>query len=111
MRRKGVKKAIHRCACEGCRTHPYSAEAADHRAINRLLATFNEKYRRRFVGFLALEWGRGSIEKLASITGMSRNTIRRGRTEVKQVEGRPMRDKVRQPGGGRLAIEKNSRRW
>lgn len=110
MRQKGAKKPIHRCACEGCREHPFSAEAAEHRAINRLLTTFNEKYRRRLVGFLALEWGRGSMEKLALITGMSRNTIRRGRNEVRRVERRQMRDKVRQSGAGRQAIEKNSPR-
>jgi hypothetical protein len=78
--------------------------AKQHRAINRVLATLDEKNRRRFVGLLALQRGRGSISALATITGMSRNTIRRGRGEIQRGD---RSSAVRQAGGGRKLFEKS----
>ena len=72
-------QASHVCTCDMCQQHPYSAVAEHHRAINRVLATLDEKNRRRFVGLLASQWGRGGIQRLIEITGLSRNTIVRGR--------------------------------
>lgn len=95
------------CACEDCRQHPYSAIANEHRAINRLVATLDEKHRRRFVGLLALQWGRGSIQLLNTITGIDRATIRRGRAEVQRAD-RQTGGRVRRTGGGRHPIEKKS---
>lgn len=95
------------CVCETCQQHPYSAVANEHRAINRLVATMDEKHRRRFVGLLALQWGRGSIQLLSTITGLDRATIRRGRAEVQRAD-RKTRGRVRHTGGGRRAIEKKS---
>lgn len=96
------------CQCESCEQHPYSATAKEHRAINRLITTLDEKHRRRFVGLLALQWGRGSIQLLNLITGMDRATIRRGRAEVQRAD-RTASERVRRAGGGRQAVEKNSR--
>jgi hypothetical protein len=79
--------------------------AKQHRAINRVLATLNEKYRRRLVGLLALQLGRGGVKGLAAITGLSRNTVRRGREEARQTDRLPQ---VRQSGAGRKAVEKNT---
>jgi hypothetical protein len=104
-----MKSSEHKCTCTACRDHPYSAVAKEHSAINRVLATLNEKSRRRFVGLLALQWGRGSIERLCEITGLSRPTIRRGRAEVQKVEGTATQSRVRRAGAGRLRVEKNSR--
>jgi len=97
----------HVCTCAICRDHPYSGTAKEHRAINRVLVTLNEKSRRRFVGLLALQWGRGSIERLREITGLSRPTIRRGRAEVQKVERASAAKRVRWPGAGRLRVEKS----
>ena len=94
--------------CAACRAHPGSAVAKEHRAINRILATLDEKGRRRFVGLLALQWGRGSIALLSLVTGLSRPTIRRGREEVSRVEAPGLQGRVRQAGAGRRAVEKNS---
>ena len=104
-----MKSSEHACTCSTCRDHPYTAAAKEHSAINRVLATLNEKSRRRFVGLLALQWGRGSIERLREITGLSRPTIRRGRAEVQKVEGPAEHRRVRRSGAGRLRIEKKSR--
>lgn len=107
---KNKKKPVaHQCICATCREHPRSTVAREHRAINRVLITLNEKSRRRFVGLLALQWGWGSVERLWEITGLSRPTIRRGRTEVQRVERRSERDRVRQVGAGRPLVEKNIR--
>jgi hypothetical protein len=92
-----------------CRRHPYSAVAEHHRAINRVLVTLDEKNRRRFVGLLALQWGWGGVQRLIEITGLSRNTIVRGRTELQHPRRAPRIRRVRQAGAGRKRVEKNSR--
>jgi len=96
----------HSYLCATCCEHPRSRVAQEHRAINRVLATLNEKSRRRFVGLLTWQWGHGSIERLWEITGLSRPTIRRGRNEVQRVERRTERDRIRQVGAGRPPVEK-----
>jgi|SRR3970040_956075 len=105
MIRKRKRRAIHRCTCSVCQGHPQSAVAKQHRAINRVLGTLNEKSRRRFVGLLVLQRSRGGVELLATITGLSRTTIRRGRTEIEHTDPSA---RVRQSGGGRKAVEKNN---
>jgi hypothetical protein len=92
-----------------CRQHPYSAVAEHHRAINRVLATLDERNRRRFVGLLALQWGWGGVQRLVEITGLSRNTIVRGQRELQHPQRAPKTTRVRQAGAGRKRVEKNSR--
>jgi hypothetical protein len=104
-----MQNSVHECTCAICRDHPYSAVAKEHSAINRLMVTLNEKSRRRLVGLLALQWGRGSVERLSEITGLSRPTIRRGRAEVQKVERSAQHNRVRRLGAGRKRVEKNSR--
>lgn len=103
------KRIEHQCTCLTCRTHPYSAVAQEHRAINRVLMTLNEKSRRRFAGLLAWQWGRGGIERLHRITGLSHPTIRRGRAEVQRVERRTEQSRIRRAGAGQPAVEKSIR--
>jgi hypothetical protein len=87
---------------------PRSAQAKEHQAINQVVSLLHEKGRRQFVGLLALQWGRGGVERLSLITGMSRPTIRRGRREVQRKERPAARQRVRKPGAGRPRVEKNS---
>lgn len=98
---------VHRCVCQSCQQHPYSAVAKEHQAINRVAAGLNEKNRRCFVGLLALQWGRGGIARLIEVTGVSRNTICCGRAEVQRAD-RATAGRLRRVGAGRQAIEKNS---
>jgi hypothetical protein len=100
------RKAFHTCQCSSCQCHPYGGLAKQHHAINRVLVTLNEKHRRRFAGLLALERGRGGIQAVATITGLSRNTIRRGREEVRRTD---RLNTVRHAGAGRQAVEKKAR--
>lgn len=107
--RKRNKQRIHHCRCESCQVHPYSQKAKQHQAINRVLSELNERNRRRFVGVLANEEGRGGISHLAEITGLSRTTIARGCREVER-SNRNLPSKIRQSGAGRPLVEKNSQR-
>lgn len=104
---KSKRRRIHRCGCIACQRHPYSAVAQQHRAINRVLASLDEKNRRRFVGLLAIQWGRRSLALLSRITGLSRHTIRRGKREIEH-PARQITRRIRAAGGGRPAVEKNS---
>ena len=88
--------------CSDCLLHPRGTTARSHRDINRLLATLDERRRRLFVGFLAREQGRGAIRRLARVTGLSRNTIRRGLREWQRPTSPA---NVRRPGGGRKPVE------
>ena len=100
-------RAVHKCTCDTCRNHPCCAVAKEHRAINRVLVTLDERNRRRLAGVLALQWGRGGIQRLNKITGLSRNTIRRGRDEI--TRGRSTsQSAIRRSGGGRKRVEKNN---
>jgi hypothetical protein len=103
-------KPLHRCTCETCQQHPRSEIAQEHHAINRLLAILDEKRRRRFAGLLALSAEHGEIQRLIEISGLSRNTICRGRDEIKRVEPHAMRNQVRGAGGGRKPVEKKTRK-
>ena len=94
------RRDVHQCACPRCQCHPSSGLAKQHRAINRVLATLDESNRRRFVGLLALQWGRGGLQRLNTITGVSRTTIRRGKAELARSTRLPV-GKVRRGGGGR----------
>lgn len=107
MKQSG-KSNVHQCDCQTCQRHPDSALAKEHKAINRVVAGLDEKTRRRFVGLLALQWGRGGIARLIEITGISRNTICRGLAEIQRAD-RATTGRVRQTGAGRPAVEKNSR--
>jgi hypothetical protein len=70
-----------------------------------LVATFDEKSRRLFVAFLAREQGRGGIAQLARITGLSRNTIRRGQWDLLRPSP-GLENRIRHKGGGRKRLEK-----
>jgi hypothetical protein len=103
----GLSREPHRCPCSACREQPDGPLALQHRDINRLVATLDEKARRLFVGFLARQHGRGGVTHLGRVTGLSRNTIRLGMAQL----DRPPRDggRIRRPGGGRPGVEKKAR--
>ena len=75
------KRTVGKCPCVACQLHPYGKTAKEHRRINRMVVSLDERSRRRFVGFLAEQLGEGGISQVAHITGMSRHTIRRGKNE------------------------------
>lgn len=82
--------------------------AKEHRAINQVLTTLDEKHRRQFVGILALQRNYDGIQHLIEITGLSRNTIIKGRNEVQHSEPASLRGRTRRRGGGRPPAEKKN---
>ena len=102
-----AKRRIHRCTCKSCRLPPYGKIAKQHKAVNRVLLELNERNRRRFVGVLANERGRGGTSQLAKVTGLSRTTIARGHCEIEQAT-KKRSSEIRQPGAGRPRVEKNN---
>ncbi len=104
MSKSKPRRSVHHCECAACAEHPFGRVARQHQAINRVMATFDEKGRRRFVGLLALQLGRGGVQRAHAITGLSRMTIRAGREEIRRTDRTPG---VRRSGAGRPAVEKN----
>jgi transposase len=70
-----------------------------------LIPSLSQAQRRWYVGQKALELGRGGIEQIHALTGISRTTIIRGMQEVKRGKPLKMGGRVRKRGGGRKAIE------
>ena len=105
MESKPPDRAVPVWDCPDCQRGLRSDLVEEHRAINLLIATLDEKCRRLFAGSWATVYGRGGIERLAIITGLSRTTIRRRRKEFQQPESIDT-SRIRTPGGGRKRIEK-----
>lgn len=97
----------HVCSCAACQEFPYGGIAQDHRAINRVVASLDERCRRLFAGLLAHQRGHGGVVHVARITGLSRTTIGRGVLELQASTTDPA-DRIRRPGGGRPCAEKKS---
>ena len=74
--------------------------------MNLLLSRLDEQQRRWYVALEAKKEGHGGATLMAKVTGMSVETIRRGRTELENgLAERPV-DRVRKAGGGRKTVEK-----
>jgi hypothetical protein len=101
---------VHECGCEACRAGD-AASRADHGQLNLLLSRMDEQQRRWVAAREAQRLGYGGFARLAEITGMHPETIRRGRDELDGgLAGRPA-GRVRLPGGGRPRVEKKIRLW
>ncbi len=105
-----LPRAVYRCACSECRSQASGFTALDHKAINRVMTMLDERQRRLFAGLLAWRRGHGGILQVATITGLSRTTIRRGIAELRSGLG-SSRQRIRRPGGGRRSLEKKIPRW
>lgn len=97
------RQSPHICQCAKCVGFPTAATAQLHQQINQLAAMLNEKDRRQFVGLLARQLGRGGVTLMAEVTGLNRNTIKRGQREIASSD---FTDRVRIKGGGRPLTEK-----
>jgi DNA-binding phage protein len=93
-----------------CQQFPQGATATDHLAIQRVLASLDERGRRLLAGLLAAERGHGGVVELARITGLSRTTIRRGLLELRHGIDETV-GRIRRPGGGRKRVEKKRPVW
>ena len=101
-------RAVHDCGCADCLAgeHP---NREDHRQLNLLLSRLDEQQRRWVTAREAMRLGHGGFQRIAEITGLHPETIRRGRDELdNELRDRPT-DQVRLPGGGRPRVEKKIR--
>jgi hypothetical protein len=76
--------------------------------LNLVLSRLDEQQRRWVAGREALRRGHGGIERVAEITGLHPETIRRGRDELTGGLADRLGDRVRLPGGGRPRVEKKT---
>jgi len=104
LTRRKPRRLVHACECLTCRRYPKGRVAREHRALNRLIAASDERTRRLLAGFLARQSGKGGIALLARITGLDRDTVARGRSELRQ----PFRSsgRIRRAGAGGQRVEK-----
>jgi len=100
------RRRVHVCECQTCQQHPKGRVAREHRALNRLIVAADERLRRLLAGFFARQHGKGGISLLARITGLDRDTVARGRSELRQ----PFRasGRIRRPGAGSPRLEKKA---
>ena len=95
---------IHRCQCPECRSAAGSPSTKVlHERMNLLCSTLDERQRRLYAGLEAVQLGHGGDRFLSLITGLSAKTVACGRRELDDLV---MPGRVRQPGGGRLQLEK-----
>lgn len=78
------------------------------RFLGVMMPLMNESQRRHLLAAMSEMLGRGSIEELSNITGVSTVTISRGRSEIKEMELDPKarppskpNARIRAPGAGR----------
>ena len=102
---------IHACRCAVCQSGRDAETLARHERMNLFLSRLSEPQRRWYVGMLSLEPDSPTDSDLARITGLSRKTIRRGRSEIESGLALAPTARQRRPGGGRPAAEKKIPNW
>ena len=97
---------IHNCECAICRQSESHPDQMLHRQMNLFMSRLDEQQRRWYTAIEAQKLGHGGATLLAKVTGLSVETIRRGRYELEDsLETRPL-NRVRNAGGGRKTVEK-----
>lgn len=97
---------VYQCRCPDCSSSEDHPDQRLHGQFNLLLSRLDEQQARWVVAWEAKRLGHGGDTRMALITGMHPQTIRRGREELEaNLEGRPL-EGVRLPGGGRPPVEK-----
>jgi hypothetical protein len=101
------KRSVHRCPCSDCRRRKPNPTKDFHQQMNFLVSTLDERQQRLYVGLESQKLGHGGDRQLALITGLSVDTIAKGRQELGQADAS---DRIRAVGGGRPRVEKKTRR-
>jgi hypothetical protein len=97
---------IHQCECDICQQSESHPEQVQHQQMNLFMSRLDEQQRRWYAALEAQKLGHGGTTLVAKITGLSVETIRRGRYELEiNLVERPV-DRIRQAGGGRKTVEK-----
>jgi hypothetical protein len=100
---------IHQCECPICQQSESHPDQVQHQQMNLFMSRLDEQQRRWYAALEAQKAGHGGTTLVARITGLSVETIRRGRYELESnLADRPV-DRIRQVGGGRKTVEKKRR--
>jgi len=102
----GASSTIHQCQCRTCQDSSDLAVMEHHHTINLILSRLTEPQRRWYVATLAQGPHALSLHQLARITGLDRQTIRRGRQELADGFADLPVQRQRRAGGGQKAAEK-----
>jgi hypothetical protein len=108
MARTVSERLVHQCQCPICQASSDPPVQALHSQTNLYLSRLDEQQRRWYVALEAKKLGHGGTKTMSLVTGMHVNTIRRGRRELDQGLASRVAGRIRSPGGGRLALEKNT---
>ena len=101
-------RTVHQCQCPNCQQAGDHPDKELHHKVNLFVSRLDEQQRRWYVALQAKMMGRGGATRMAQITSMHVNTIRRGREELdNELADRPVA-RIRQPGGGRHPVEKKT---
>jgi len=73
-------------------------------AIVLFYSLLDERQRRLYAGLEAAKLGRGGTRKIAALLGLDTHTVAKGRQEL--FNGQVDRERIRNPGAGRKAVEK-----
>jgi hypothetical protein len=101
---------IRACQCPHCRQAAPHPDQECHRQMNLLLSRLDEAQRRWYVALESNRLGTGGDRRLAEISGLDEQTIRRGREELATGLADVPVDRVRRVGGGRPPVEKKTPR-
>ena len=77
-------------------------------ALILFFSTLNEKQRRFYAGYESMKAGRGGDKLIADALNLDKKTVARGRQEL--INGNVEAGTIRNSGGGRKQVKKNSRR-
>jgi hypothetical protein len=102
--------AIRVCRCPHCQQEAPHPDQERHRQMNLFLSRLEEAQRRWYVALESNRLGPGGDRRLADITGLDEQTIRRGREELVTGLADVPVARVRRPGGGRPPVEKKTPR-
>lgn len=101
---------IRQCQCRTCQDGSDLAIMEHHHTINLILSRLTEPQRRWYVASLTQGPHAFSLHQLARITGLDRQTIRRGRQELADGLADLPPQRLRREGAGQKAAEKKIRR-
>ncbi len=97
------QRPIHHCQCSLCQQPQPHPTQTLHAQINLLVSTLDERQRRLYAGLESKQLGYGGDRHMACITGLSVNTIAKGRRELDNLD---LDGRIRQSGAGRPPVEK-----
>lgn len=98
--------AVEFCRCPACERGSDHPDRVLDEQMNVLLSRLDEPQRRWYAAVEATRLGRGGVRRVATITGLDEQTIRREQREVAgALADVPVR-RQRRPGGGRPRVEK-----